>query len=111
MIMKVWVISILLLFLIGLSVPLVMADEKEFPPITEKEKKTPVMVNYKRDPLAVVKEPLGLKVDPVEITIDNRIVARIPEDSPLFNIPTTRECLNQWPYGTIQWANCEQGEI
>jgi hypothetical protein len=116
MIMKVWTISVLLLFLVCLTVPFVTADKKsleEAEPIGLKEKpfRTPAAIEYQRDILAPIKEPLGLKVDPVDITIDGKWVASIPEDSPLFNIPTTNECLSLWPYGTIQEVKCELGEL
>jgi hypothetical protein len=108
MIMKVWAITLLLLFLVCLTVPFVTADN----PIEFKDKKpvrTPAAIDFKRDALAPVKQIIGLKVDPVEITIDGKWVATIPEDSPLFNMPVTEECLKQWPYGTLQWAKCEGG--
>ncbi len=108
--MKWWAITILLLVLTCLTIPFVTADEKEGgqPPLNEKPKlKTPAVIDYKRDALAPVKRIVGLKVDPVEITIDGKWAATIPENSPLFNVPTTKECLNKWPYGTIQWVSCE----
>jgi len=108
--MKVWVITVLLLFLVCLTVPFVTADD----PIEFKDKKpirTPAAIEYQRDLLAPVKGPLGFELAPVDITIDGKWVASIPEDSPLFDIPATEECLRQFPYGTIQEVQCELGEI
>lgn len=118
--MKVWVISVLLLVLVGLAVSFVTADEanpedivKEIlaPTLEKHPFKTPADIKYTRDLLAPVKEVIGMDVDPVDITIDGKWVASIPEDSPLFNVPSTKECLDRFPYGTIQEVRCELGDL
>lgn len=110
--MKVWTISVLLLFLVCLTIPFVVADEDTViiePKEKEYFKRTPADITYNHDLLAPVKEVVGWEVNPVEISIDGKVIASIPEDSPLFNVPATKECLAKWPYGTIQWVQCEGG--
>jgi hypothetical protein len=104
--MKPWVICVLLLVLVVVSIPFVTADK---PALIKKG--TPAAIDYKRDALAPIKTTIGMKVDAVEIKIDNKWVATIPEDSPLFDIPTTKECLKEYPYGSIQWSACETGGV
>jgi hypothetical protein len=116
--MKVWVISVLLLVLVGLAVSFVTADESNPEDIVKETLvpdthpfKTPADIKYTRDLLAPVKEVIGMEVKPVDITIDDQWVASIPEDSPLFDVPITKECLNRFPYGTIQEVRCELGDL
>ena len=76
--------------------------------ITDK-KKTPAAVEIKPvDSLAYAKKAIGWEADTdVEVTINGKLAAMIPDDSPIKDVQITQECIAVWPYGTLQWYRCE----
>jgi len=100
--MKVWVISILLLIMICLAIPFVTAEKKI-------GKGTPASVEFKSDPLIGLKKVIGMETSStVDVVIDGKMLATIPDNSPLVDVPVTEECL-VYQYGTLNWYNCEVG--
>lgn len=59
--------------------------------------------------IAAIKALFGIDVAPnyIEVTINDQIVAQIPEDSPYVNITIHEACLGNFQYGTRDWFNCE----
>ena len=101
--MKLWVTSVLLLIMICLTIPFVTADKKI-------GTGTPASVEFKSDPLIGLKKVIGMETSStVDVMIDGKRVANIPDNSPLVDVPVTEECLNQHPYGSIHWHDCEVG--
>jgi hypothetical protein len=110
--MKWWTVSILLLVMVGLSVPFVTADEKgAINPIDGKEKiRTPANVEMRSDPFIGLKKILDPNAKSnVDVIVDGKTLATIPDNSPLMDIPVTEDCLQEHPYGTLNWFNCEVG--
>lgn len=110
--MKIWVITVLMLFLVCLTVPLVTADTKTIINTDGKIKKgTVVPVEYTNpDILFPVKKLVGVETTATfEVRINGKVAAIIPEDSPLMGMEVTQECLNQHPYGSLYWYQCEGG--
>jgi len=104
--MKWWAISVLLILMICLTLPIVTAESKGGK-ITKVS--TPAKVDKKSvDSLAPVKKLVGWKTDDhIEITINGKKAAILPPNSPLLDIPVTNECVAQYPYGSLNWYNCE----
>jgi len=107
--MKVLTISILLLLLICLTVPFVTADKTGTVSDIGKIKKTPAAVELKPiDDLAFAKVAIGWDANTdVEVRINGKWEATIPDDSPIKDTPITQECIALYPYGSLQWYQCE----
>jgi hypothetical protein len=104
--MKVWVISVLLLLMICLTIPFVTADDKDH----DHKIKTPAKVEIKSDPLFGLKKVIGMETESkVDVVINGKWMATVPDNSPVLDVVISEECLKEWPYGTIQWYNCEGG--
>lgn len=105
--MKWWTITILLLVMVCLTVPLVTADGKGGGILDKK--RTPATVEIKPvDSLAFAKVAVGWEADTsVDVTIEGRLVAKLPDDSPLRDITPTKECLALYNYGSTAWKECE----
>ena len=66
-------------------------------------------VEVDSDIIASLLALFGIEVAPnyIEVTINDQIVAQIPEDSPYVNITIHESCLGNFQYGTRDWFNCE----
>lgn len=108
--MKWWAVSILLILLVCLTLPIVTADSKKGD-ISGGKIKTPVAVELKPiDSLAPIKKIIGWKVNTdIQVVLNGKVSALLPEDSPLIGIPVTKGCLAQHPYGSLYWYQCEVG--
>jgi len=107
--MKVWIISVLLFLIICLTIPFVTAEEKGGIDLGGKIR-TPAKVEIREDPLIGLKKLIGIEsVSNVEIFINSKLMATIPDNSPVLSRTITEECL-VYQYGTLNWYNCE-GEI
>jgi len=108
--MKVLTISVLLLILIFLTVPLVTAEDNvvEKPGGKIGKITTPASVEFKKDIFSPIKKIIGVETNSdIEVNINGRRAAIIPEDSPLIDVPVTEECLDLHPYGSLYWYQCE----
>jgi hypothetical protein len=108
-IMKWWTVSILLLVMVCLAVPFVTADKGVVTDLSKKKIKTPAAVEIKPiDSLAYAKQSIGWKANTdVEVIINGKWMATIPDDSVIKEVQITQECIAEWPYGTLQWYRCE----
>lgn len=102
--MKWWAVSILLIIMIALTVPFVTADDKK-----GDFGKTPANIEKKAiDGLAPLKKAIGMDANTdIEIIINGKRAAILPENSPLITVPITNECVREYPYGSLQWYQCE----
>jgi len=59
--------------------------------------------------IAAIKSLFGIDIAPdyIEVTINDQIVAQIPEDSKYANMTIHESCLGNFQYGTRDWYNCE----
>lgn len=59
--------------------------------------------------IAAIKALFGIEMAPdyIEVTINDMIVAQIPENSPYANITIHESCLGNFQYGTRDWYGCE----
>lgn len=104
--MKVWTISILLLIFIALTIPLVMADGQGS--LYKGKPKTMAKVEKRTDPLIGFKKLLGVEEHSnVDIIINGKHVATIPDNSFIIDIPISEECVNEFQYATLNWYLCE----
>jgi hypothetical protein len=104
--MKVWTISILLLIMIAMTIPFVTAEDK----FVGGKIKTPAKVELKTDPLIGLKKLIGIETKSnVEVVINGELKAIVPDNSPILDVVVSEECIHIWPYGTLQWYNCEGG--
>lgn len=63
---------------------------------------------FSPDFITAAKQFVGLeqKDQAVSVTIENKLTAILPPDSPLLSVPVTEECL-YFQYGTDAWLECE----
>jgi hypothetical protein len=112
--MKWWTVSILLLLMVGLSVPFVTADEKGI--ITPIDGggiikiRTPASVEIRADPLIDLKRLIDANVTAnVDVVVNGERLGNYPEGSYILDVPVTQDCLAEHPYGTVGWYYCEVG--
>jgi hypothetical protein len=66
-------------------------------------------ISFDGDIIEAIKSLFGIDIAPdyIEVTINDQIVAQIPEDSKYANMTIHESCLGNFQYGTRDWYNCE----